>query len=235
MNVFGVTLKNHTREEIEAALHLALRQSVFHHVVTINPEYLLLAEKNPRFQACLNRSEFQVADGIGLRIAFALNGESLKARFPGADLIHRIFHIAEEQNLRVFVMVRDDGLSSLNEIIQAVKMDYPRLEIAGVHQMYQDVTLPPAAREAHILMCNFGAPWQEYYLEAVRRNPGKILLGIGVGGAFDFLTGRVRRAPRWMRFLGFEWIFRLMVQPKRLPRILRATLLFPIRLLFARI
>lgn len=77
-----------------------------------------------------------------------------------------------------------------------------------------------------IMICNFGAPYQEKF---IFHNLGKIpsvKIGIGIGGALDFLTGKIKRAPKWMRFLGLEWLWRLIKQPKRFKRIYRAVFVF---------
>lgn len=83
-----------------------------------------------------------------------------------------------------------------------------------------------------IVFCNFGIPEQDKFIASLRKFNGKICLGMGVGGSFDFLTGKVKRAPKWMRRLGFEWIYRLIQQPNRWKRMFRAVIIFPIRVIF---
>jgi N-acetylglucosaminyldiphosphoundecaprenol N-acetyl-beta-D-mannosaminyltransferase len=79
-------------------------------------------------------------------------------------------------------------------------------------------------------MCNFGAPWQEFFIRSQKNDIIKI--GIGVGGTFDFWTGKVKRAPIFLRKIGLEWMWRLIQQPKRMRRIFRAVIIFPIRVIF---
>ena len=76
--------------------------------------------------------------------------------------------------------------------------------------------------------CNFGAPDQEYFLESLRGRSESVRLVMGVGGAFDFLTGKLPRAPRVFRVIGLEWLWRLFLQPSRWKRIWRAVVVFPI-------
>jgi len=78
-------------------------------------------------------------------------------------------------------------------------------------------------------LCNFGAPYQELLLAGLRNQPGTIRVAMGVGGSFDFLTGKVKRAPRWMRAVGLEWLWRLLLQPRRLKRIWNAVVVFPVQ------
>ncbi len=83
-----------------------------------------------------------------------------------------------------------------------------------------------------VMICNFGAPYQEKF---IFHNLGKVpsvKIGIGIGGALDFLTGKIKRAPKWMRFLGLEWLWRLIKQPKRFKRIFRAVFIFMNKFLY---
>ncbi len=235
MHIFGLPIANHTREEILSFVREILAQSTYRRVVTLNPEFLLLAEKEQQFRECLGRADYQVIDGVGLGLAFALSGGFLRGRFPGVDLLEFILEYAQQQNLKVFFAVRSDGLSHADEVLSAVRHRYPTLQTEARDLHPDGFFLPSKAQSADIIVSNFGAPFQEYFLEGVRRLPGSLKLGIGVGGSFDYLTNKLRRAPVWMRMVGGEWIYRLWQQPWRLPRILRATVLFPIRLFFARI
>jgi N-acetylglucosaminyldiphosphoundecaprenol N-acetyl-beta-D-mannosaminyltransferase len=77
-----------------------------------------------------------------------------------------------------------------------------------------------------IMVCNFGAPYQEKFIYHNLNKVPSVKIGIGIGGALDFLTGKIKRAPKWMRFLGLEWLWRLIKQPKRFKRIFRAVFVF---------
>jgi N-acetylglucosaminyldiphosphoundecaprenol N-acetyl-beta-D-mannosaminyltransferase len=96
------------------------------------------------------------------------------------------------------------------------------------HQNTHNVTdyrLPMT--DCSILFCNFGAPAQEKFLNSQKN--GNIRLAMGVGGSFDFMTGKIKRAPYWMQLLGLEWLFRLIQEPRyRLLRIIRAVIIFPL-------
>lgn len=85
--------------------------------------------------------------------------------------------------------------------------------------------------EADILICNFGAPYQEKFIFHNIKKIPTVKLAIGLGGSFDFLTGKIKRAPKIMRFIGLEWLWRLFKQPKRIKRIFRAVIVFPLKLL----
>jgi len=90
MDILGVPIDNLTREEILARVKMFLDEPKFHQIATVNPEFLVEAERNDDFRAVLEQCDLRVADGAGISLAFFLKGERLKYRFPGADLMEEI-------------------------------------------------------------------------------------------------------------------------------------------------
>lgn len=220
MRLFGVSLDNLTREEILDRIDGFLAEPGFHRIATVNPEFLLCARENSHFKKSLLAADVRIADGIGLSVAFWKQGEKLKARFPGADLMLSILERAERRALNVFLALHEEGLSSSQEIRRTLRERYPRLNLVD------DIEL------AQIVLCNFGAPLQEIHLAVYANDPKKIRLAMGVGGAFDYLTNKKRRAPKWMQNAGLEWFWRFILQPKRWRRIWNAVVMFPWRVIF---
>ncbi len=83
-----------------------------------------------------------------------------------------------------------------------------------------------------MVFCNFGAPLQEIFLYHLK-DANQIRLAMGVGGSFDYVTGKRKRAPRWVQSIGMEWFWRLLLQPRRFFRTWNATVVFPFRVFFA--
>lgn len=235
MTLFGIPIDNFSKVHILHFLHDALEEPRFHRITTVNPEFLLLAEKNPSFKNSLLQADLRIADGMGIALAFALRGGKLKQRFPGADLVEHILHLAAAHHYSLFCAVRQGGLSSYEEVRAALLKKFPTLLLDGGDFDMKMRTTNFGEIQASILLCNFGAPEQEFFVEQSEKGETPIRLAMGVGGAFDYLTGKVFRAPHWMRFLGLEWLWRLKEQPGRLPRVFRAVIVFPTRLLFGRI
>ncbi len=200
--------------------------SSFHRVATVGPEFLLLAWESEKLRKNLLSADIRVADGFGITLAGWLYGKHI-ARFPGADLLHEILKEAETRNLSVFLAVRKDGISSLGEIQTALLKKYPKLKIYG-EEFEKTTNYQLPTTNCSIVFCNFGAPEQEYFLESLRGRAESVRLVMGVGGAFDFLTGKLPRAPKVFRTLGLEWLWRLFLQPKRWRRIWRAVVVFPV-------
>jgi N-acetylglucosaminyldiphosphoundecaprenol N-acetyl-beta-D-mannosaminyltransferase len=132
-----------------------------------------------------------------------------------------------EGGISIFLLIRKDGLSSLAEIANAIAKRYPKLSVEGAEIDVGVDSIPDKVRNATVVFCNFGAPEQEYVLESLRKDPGDIRIAMGIGGAFDYMTGKRKRAPKWMRAIGLEWLFRLAVQPGRIGRIRTAVGVFP--------
>ncbi|NTW15118.1 MAG: WecB/TagA/CpsF family glycosyltransferase [Candidatus Moranbacteria bacterium] len=224
--IFGISIDGRSQDELERAIADALVGESFIRVSTINPEFLVRARRDDIFMKNLLSADIRVADGSGVVLAGLLSGCGL-SRYPGADLMRFILSEAERKGVAVFLATRDDGLSSYDDVRKTLLTRYPDLVVGGADMDPTSESVPDAVRESAVVLCNFGAPAQEYFLESLRGNPGSVRLAVGVGGAFDFMTGRRKRAPERMRALGLEWLFRLLVQPGRIGRIWTATVVFP--------
>lgn len=231
MELLGVPLSTDSRADLLAEVSAYLSEPKFHRIATVNPEFLVLSEKDQAFKASLLAADLRIADGFGIILVGFFRGRKL-VRIPGADLVYDILALAEKDGPNVFLAIKKDGLSSYEEIRQALLKKYPSLNIGGLEIAVSDLKnyqLP--ATSYQLVLCNFGAPEQEIFLESLRSNPGNIRLAIGVGGSFDYLTGKLKRAPKILRLLGLEWLWRLILQPKRWRRIWSAVVVFPLKVL----
>ena len=233
MIVLGIEIDNLTKKEILEKLEFFLSEDKFHQIATINPEFILRAKKNREFKAILNQCDLKVADGIGIKYAFSRFGKKLKTTVPGADLLTEILQIANAKRLSVFLAINKDGLSSYKEIVLVLNKNYPNINFFGedINPRITDYQL--LITSYSILFCNFGAPFQETFIQS--QKDARIRIAMGVGGSFDFLTGKITRAPFWMRQFGLEWLWRFVQEPKyRVKRIFKAVIVFPIKILFSK-
>jgi len=230
MEILGVKIDNLSRKEVLEKVELFLHEDKFHQIATVNAEFILKAQKDGDFKNILNNCDLNVADTISIRYAFLRFGKYLKTRFAGADLMQEILKIANEKKLSVFLAISKNGLSSYEEIRNVLSLKYPNIEFGGAN-------LDPLSFSSYdiqntkyeILFCNFGAPFQEKFINSVK--DAKISVAMGIGGSFDFITGKVKRAPKIMRYFGLEWLWRLILQPNRWRRIWNAVIVFPIKVL----
>ncbi len=236
MEILGIPIDNLSKKEVLNHIRGFLDEPRYHRTATVNPEFLLLAEQDAAFHEALLAADLRITDGFGIVLAGLLHGRCI-TRFPGADLMEAILEIANKHKLSIYLAVRADGLSSYEEVATAISKKYPGLNIDGANMDTESVCRIPYAgigtdiryTKYDILLCNFGAPEQELFLANLKNNPKNIRLGMGVGGSFDYLTGKLRRAPKCLRMFGLEWLWRLILQPKRFGRIWNAVIVFPWR------
>lgn len=233
MDILGIDIDESSRDGVHARVDGFLRGNRFRRVATVNPEFLVEADRNPPFHDALSAADFRVTDGIGIVLAGLFRGRRI-TRYPGADLLLHILAKAEREQLPIFLAIRRDGLSSFKEIRDVLLKMFPCLIVGGDEwrmgngewESCGDKEFVIRHPSSVILLCNFGAPGQELFLESFRGDTGGIRLAMGVGGAFDFLTGKRRRAPVWMRAIGLEWLWRFVHEPRRARRIWNATVVF---------
>lgn len=224
--VLGVPVDVRRGTAIRKEIRRALTEPGFVRIATVNPEFLVRARRDPRFRDALLSADMRIADGTGIVLAALFGGRRL-FRFPGADLLRFLLGEAEREGYPVVFVLPRHGLSSPASVVDAARGDFPALRVEAVSIDPSDDAVPDSVRSARIVFSAFGAPEQEYFLESLRKRPGSVRLATGIGGAADFLSGTRPRAPKAMRLLGLEWLFRLAVSPERIGRIGDALIVFP--------
>lgn len=221
IDFFGVKVVNTTMDEAVDWLVDRAKGVDPTTVAFVNPDYLNIAYRNKPYRKVLQDAARVLPDGIGLRLGCRLFGVSLKANVNGTDLFPRLCAKAAQSGLPLFLLGARPGLAAA--AAQNLCEQFPTLQIAGTHHGYFTPEEEPALiREinksgAQILLVAFGAPQQELWLachQAVLSPPVRL----GVGGLLDFYSGRIPRAPQWVREIGCEWAFRLYQEPGRLWR-----------------
>jgi N-acetylglucosaminyldiphosphoundecaprenol N-acetyl-beta-D-mannosaminyltransferase len=195
-----------------------------HQVTTVNVDFVRLAQENLEFRAVINRSDLAIADGMPLVWASSWLGDKLPERVTGVDLVERCCAMAAERGYGVFLLGGEDGVAAAAGEILTQK--YPGLRVAGAYSPpvgpFSDeenrkmVTMIQEA-QPHFLFVAFGAPKQDLWI-AQHQHEIRVPVAMGVGGVFNFLTGRVKRAPLWMQRRGLEWFYRVICEPRRLWR-----------------
>ncbi|MBI2887785.1 MAG: WecB/TagA/CpsF family glycosyltransferase [Chloroflexi bacterium] len=235
--LLGVRIHSFTRAEALARLADFAARDRLRHVVTVNPEFLVLAGGHPEFRATLNQADLAVADGVGVVLASWLLGTPLPARLTGVDLADELAGLAAARGYGVYLLGAAPGVAQ--QAAEALRQRHPGLVISGAYAGAPGPDEEEALVERinaagpRILLVAFGSPQQELWI-ARQRERLQVAVAIGVGGAFDFFSGKVRRAPRWMRALGLEWLYRLLREPWRWRRMLRLPV-FAVRVLLQRL
>ena len=230
LKILGVRIDNFSIPEIKERLLSALEKvSGQKFVTTLNPEILLKAHRDEEYRTILNSADLNICDGFGIKLVGALKGKKIKARWAGADLVDFLLREAEKRKLNIFIVSAKNSLSAPSEIEQAIGRKYPNLSAkTEYYSPGQNILENGIIKRAEIIFVNFGAPDQENFLSESREKFPRARILIGVGGTFDFLTGKMSRAPRLMRSIGLEWLWRLFEEPKRFRRIWNAVVVFTV-------
>lgn len=213
-----------TLDQIDAwvASHRATPSLPCRQICTVNPEFIVDAGRDPAFGAVLDRADLRVPDGVGVVWAARLFGVRLRERVTGSDGIYRICRRAAKHGWRVYFLGAAPGVAE--RTAATLTRLYPGLNVAGTYAGsphaadWQAIHARLVAAQPDILFVAFGHPRQDFWIDTHRADlPAAV--AIGVGGAFDFVTGVAVRAPAWMQRLGLEWLHRLIRQPWRWRRI----------------
>ncbi|HJO90688.1 MAG TPA: WecB/TagA/CpsF family glycosyltransferase [Anaerolineales bacterium] len=192
-------------------------------ICTINPEFVIAAQNNPRFLSVLQEASLCLPDGQGLLWAAQLHGVPLRQRVAGSTLVDLLAKKASSKELSLFFLGAGPGVAKL--AADNLRTKYPGLPT--IHTMEaspSDADAPSIIQcirdnNPDILFVAFGAPTQDLWINRHRKDLGAPVC-IGVGGAFDFISGRTKRAPLIVQRLGFEWLHRLWTQPWRWKRMM---------------
>jgi N-acetylglucosaminyldiphosphoundecaprenol N-acetyl-beta-D-mannosaminyltransferase len=223
IHILGIRVDDVTYDEALARMEEFIADGRPHQVTTVNPEFIMTAQGDPSFAQILNRAHLNLPDGQGLIWAASLLGVSLRERVTGVDTVIRLAQLSAEKGYSIFLLGAGEGVAEA--AAQELQRRFPRLEIAGTYAgspaPEEDDRITERIRRAnpHLLLVAYGAPHQEKWIS---RNMGRVAVPVsmGVGGAFDFVSGAATRAPPWVQRLGLEWLYRLAHQPWRWRRML---------------
>jgi N-acetylglucosaminyldiphosphoundecaprenol N-acetyl-beta-D-mannosaminyltransferase len=217
-----------------------------HCVFTPNPEILLYAREHPDYAALLNEADLALPDGFGIVLVHFLGRRGSIRKWAGIDVAELMIRLAAERGSRVMLLGGRGGVG--DRAAERWRARIPRLDIVATADEVSfaedgtavvpenDMALADRIRESQpaVILVSTGHPKQERWIARHREAFPSARIMMGIGGAVDVWGGRYSRAPLWLRSLGLEWVWRLLQQPTRLPRILRATVVFPIRALTER-
>jgi N-acetylglucosaminyldiphosphoundecaprenol N-acetyl-beta-D-mannosaminyltransferase len=220
LTFLGVRVDDVTLEEALAVISGYVEERRPRQVATINPEFVMAARWQPAFKAVLNAADLCVPDGVGLLWGSWLLRHPLRGRVPGVDLVWRLAGLASAQGWSMFLLGGFEGAGA--RTAARLRGRYPDLRIAGLYEGHPaDPKTAERVRQARpdVLLVAYGAPAQDLWI-AQHKHALNVPLAIGVGGSFDFIAGRARRAPAWLRRIGLEWLHRLVHEPWRWRRML---------------
>jgi N-acetylglucosaminyldiphosphoundecaprenol N-acetyl-beta-D-mannosaminyltransferase len=193
-------------------------------ICTVNPEFIMDARRDPAFAEVLHQADLCVPDGVGVVLAARLQGVRLRERVTGSDGIYHLCEEAAQRGWRVYFLGAAPGIAEQTAAV--LRQHYPTLKVAGAYSgSPQDAEWPAiqqrlAAAQPDLLFVAYGHPRQDFWISR-RRCELPVRVAIGVGGAFDFVAGVRKRAPRPWQRLGLEWLHRLLHEPWRWRRMVK--------------
>ncbi len=198
-----------------------------YYIVTPNPEFVMQAQRDPEFKEILNKADLSIPDGSGLKLSGKIHHT-----VTGVDFMDKLCALAEKRGYSIGLLGGRDGVAKM--AAARLKEKYPGLKVVFAEEGgvvgQTDVILSEtkdldSSSDGHrtqndsvdIIFVAFGHGKQERWIvKNMNSFPAKVFMG--VGGSFDYISGAVPRAPKLMRNLGLEWLFRLIIQPWRIRR-----------------
>jgi N-acetylglucosaminyldiphosphoundecaprenol N-acetyl-beta-D-mannosaminyltransferase len=210
-------------EDIISAYRTKLPPPPCQQIITVNPEFVMTAQRNALFRLAINQATLVMADGVGVVWAARYLRRPTPERVTGVDTVIEMAKRSAASGYRLYLLGAAPGVAEiaagrLQELV-------PGLQIAGTYagspasEEEEEIIERVRQANADVLLVAYGAPAQDLWIQRnLSRLP--VALAMGIGGTFDFLAGRQRRAPRFFQKAGLEWLYRLYREPWRWRRML---------------
>ncbi len=221
IEMMGCTIDNLSMAETLQRIEVFVASGLPHQHVVVNVDKLVKAQRDPGLRQIINRCALVNVDGMPVVWASRWLGKPLKERVTGVDLFDALMGHAAERGWRVYL------LGATEEVVQAVRSSYqqrlPGLVFAGARNGYwrpdEEAALVQqiALSRTDLLFVAIPSPRKEQFLGAHQARM-HVPFAMGVGGSFDVMAGKVKRAPLWMQRAGLEWFFRFLQEPRRMFR-----------------
>jgi N-acetylglucosaminyldiphosphoundecaprenol N-acetyl-beta-D-mannosaminyltransferase len=219
VSLLDVQIDKVTMEESVEKVAGFIKSGQPHRVLTLNPEFLYRAQSDPGLMELTRRADLVTPDGIGIVWACRMAGYQVIERVTGIDLMMSLAARAAAENWRIYLLGAAPGVAE--EAAVRLCRDYPGLQVVGTHHGYFNMDKEAAGvaeivRQARpqLLFAALGAPKQEQWIDRYIEQTGASA-ALGVGGSFDVIAGRVKRAPVLSQRLHLEWLARLIREPAR--------------------
>jgi N-acetylglucosaminyldiphosphoundecaprenol N-acetyl-beta-D-mannosaminyltransferase len=220
----GIRIDSYSfKEVVELIINHALFDKKPEYVVTPNAHHIVTLQDDFYFQEIYRNSFLSVSDGVPLLWAAKFLGTPLQGRVNGTDLFERLCAVGAEKGLKIFLLGGRPGAAE--QAAQVLQHQHPNLKISGTYCPPYGFENDAREREhinnlvktasPDILFVGLGAPKQEKWIYENYRQLA-VPVSIGIGVSFELVSNMVTRAPVVMQRLGLEWLFRLLVEPRRL-------------------
>ncbi len=222
-NIIGVRIDDVTRTEVLEAVEKFIEEGGFHHLAVPNIDCLIHAQEDEIYRKIVNTSSLSIPDGMWLKRGVRLLGVKLRENVTGRLLVRPMCELSAKKGWKIYILGSAPGIAPI--AAERLIHDYPGLQIAAARSpSFQFFADPKESDEIlaeinltkpDILFVGFGAPKSDRWVHKFRDQlPVKI--AIGVGYTFDVIAGKKSEPPTWLARSGFEWLYRMLHEPKRL-------------------
>ena len=222
VQLLGVKLDAVTMPQALAEAERFIRENRPHMIVTTDASGFMRAQDDPEFRQIVNQADLVTPDGAGVVLAARLLNVPLEARCAGCDMVTGLCQVAAKLGRSVYLLGAAPGVAE--EAAEKLRQAAPGLQIAGCRDGYfQEHDEPGIIEEIRrtkpaVLFVALGIPRQEKWIRSHLQELG-VPVCVGIGGSFDVISGRKKRAPVWMQRTGLEWLYRAAKEPQRIPRL----------------
>jgi len=238
---FGLVIHGYGADEALKRIDQNISEGRATMIVTANPEILLEAKKNTAYWNVLRQADLRLVDGVALTFVGWLSGINTK-RLTGVDFAERLLQEAVRRGWRVALIGAGPGVA--DKAAWDIRKAYPELSVLSeqggkVKKNGEDDEAGAEARfrltqyAPDLLLVALSFPGQESWIARYLADFPSVKVAIGIGGTFDYWAGDKQRAPHLLRTFGLEWLWRLVKEPSRWKRIIRAVIVFPVKYLFS--
>jgi N-acetylglucosaminyldiphosphoundecaprenol N-acetyl-beta-D-mannosaminyltransferase len=239
IHMMGIRFDNLTMEEAISTILERARAAHASQLCFVNADCVNIAYHNSDYRQILENSAIVLADGIGLKLAGKILNNNIRQNVNGTDLFPQLCGSLAGGELGIYLLGGKPGVPE--DVALWVAKHHPTVRISGCRHGYfspaetSEVVDGIRRSGASILLVAFGVPKQETWIRQHLTDSG-VRIAMGVGGLFDFYSGRIPRAPVWVRELGMEWLYRFAQEPRRMwRRYFVGNFIFLVRALSARL
>lgn len=219
ISILGCPIDNVSLNEAIGIIEEFITSKTINKCIAINADKIIKFKKDPVFKKFLLSGDLNITDGQSIVWTGKLFGVKIKERFGGLDIIEKLIPIASYKGYSVYFLGGHNNV--INELVKFFKNKFAELNIVGFRNGYWslseewEVVQDIKSKSPDILFIAISSPKREIFIEKYKNEINASFV-MGVGGAFDVLVGEKKRAPQWVQKIGFEWLFRLLQEPRRL-------------------
>jgi N-acetylglucosaminyldiphosphoundecaprenol N-acetyl-beta-D-mannosaminyltransferase len=222
VKISDIFIDNLEWDRVVNVIEKSIKSQKAHQIVTANSLMVNCVERDPELKEAFHNADLVLADSIGIVWASEFLGYGKLARIPGVDLMLKFCGLAALRGYSIYLLGSREFV--LKKAAENIEKKFPGLRIVGMHHGYfgegEESRILKEIRnlKPDLLFVGIGTPrgekWIYENLEELN-----VPVCMGIGGSLDVISGRLRRAPRWLCQRGFEWIYRLLQEPWRIVRL----------------